>query len=330
MKRYNKNRGGKILASAAALLICAAAAMTLLVGCSADTFMRIGTSEVSYDMVRSFVLNYKQSYSEDELADEQVREEIRQSVLTDLKMTYVIRNVADELGLELDSQAKENVKEQLEYFKSDENFKDNLAQMNATEDVLEELLEISELNNIVYDKLTLNAPPGDRFATDNESIDADLESSEWFAAEWIILTYDSTSKDSRREDFEDALKKVQNDRSLSIAARELEDLYGAQLTYADDGCFTNGIYTEDLENAVKELSAGETSGIIETVTSTGYTCFLAVRRMEIEEVYIDENYDTIISYYLAREYDEYMTEKAESLTVAYDEKYLDFDMLEIE
>ena len=51
--------------------------------------------------------------------------------------------------------------------------------------------------------------------------------------------------------------------------------------------------------------------------------------MDIEEIYVDENYDTIISYYLAREYDEYMTEMAEKLEVSYDEKYADFDILDI-
>lgn len=327
MKIKRNLRGAPL--SLGALVICLVILVMSLSGCSSDTLMTIGKSKVPYDVVRSFVLNYKQGYSDEQLADEAVREKIRNDVISDLKMTYVVRNVAQDMNLKLTDEAKKNVKKQLDYFKSDDNYKDNLDRMNATEKVLEELLEISELNNIIYDAITDNAEPGTRFATDNDTIDADLLSSEWFAAEWIILTYDSSGKEARLVDFEDALKKVQGDRTLSIAARELEKLYGNELTYADDGCFTNGIYSEDLENAVKELESGQTSGVIETVTSTGYSCFLAVRRMDIEEIYVDENYDTIISYYLAREYDEYMTEMAEKLEVSYDEKYADFDILDI-
>ncbi len=299
----------------------------LLTSCKSPTVLTLGKQEVSYDMLRSFVKTYMASYSEEELADEAVREEIRSFVLTDLKNAFVVREVASELGIKLDSTAKKAIQEQMKYYRSASDYEEMLKSMNATDEVLEELVELDRYDDLVYDYLTST---DSRFASDNDTIDADLAESEWFAAEYVILTVDSVNREARRNGMEEAREKVLGGSSLRDATEKLYELYGTEYVYATDGCFTTTIYSEDFEKTVKELKIGEVSEVVETYTSEGYPCLMLLRRTEISDSYVDQNYNDIIAYYLAREYAFYMSERAEALDVVFKGKYQDFDILTIE
>ncbi len=315
--------------SVALAILLLVSSLFVFTACSEDTMLTVDGQKVSYDMIRSFVKNHLAAYSEEELKDEAVREEIRNAVLSDIKNAYVIKVVAEELDVKLDKEAKAAVKEELEYYKSADNFKELLEQMNATEDVLEELIKISALDDMVFDSLTENAYGG-RFASDNDTIDADLAAGDWYAAEFVVLIYDSVNHDKRKAEMELARQAVMKGESFKSAISKISSSYSSEYYLTNDGCFTSTIYAEDFEETVKGLSIGEVSSVFETYTSDGYSCLMFMRRNAISDDYVDENYDEIISYYLAREYTEYMTERVEALEIKYTDEYKDFDILDIE
>ena len=135
--------------------------LVTLTSCGTSTYMTVGGQKVTYDFVKSFVHNHLAAYTEEELEDESLREEIRERVMYDLRMTFVILTVADELGIKLSSSEKSAIKEELEYYESlGDIYKQLLLEQNATEKVFKTLLEISAYDTLVFDAITEGAALG--------------------------------------------------------------------------------------------------------------------------------------------------------------------------
>lgn len=316
------------------LALCLLVSLFTLTSCGSATYLTVGGEKVSYDFVKSFVHNHLASYTEEELRDEALRDEIREKVYHDLKMTFVVLVLADELNVKLTSDAKAAMKEELQYYQSlGESYEILLAQQNATEAVFKKLLEISAYENLVFDAITDGAALGDageRFSATNELIEADLKKGDWYAAEYLVLEYDDVNKPARKEAVEKAKSALLSGSSFKDATTDIKKLYVSESVVATDAAFTSLEYTEDFENAVKALEVGGVSEILDTYTAEGASCFMLVRRIELSRTYIEEKFDTIISKYLAREYANYMTERAESLEIVTVKKYRDSDILCIE
>lgn len=308
-------------------LLLLGSALLLFTSCKSPTVMTIGGEKVPYDLLKSFVKTYMASYTEEELANEEVREKIRNAVFTDLKNAYAARALAAELGLKLDSSAKKAIQNELDFYRSASDYEEMLEAMYATDEVMEELVTLDYYDDLVYDWLVST---DSRFASDNDTIDADLSSGEWYAAEYVILTVDSVNRETRRKEMEEAREKVLKGTSLRDATEELDQRYASEYVYATDGCFTTSIYSADFEETVKALNEGEISEVVETYTADGYPCLMLLRRTAISDSYVDQNYNDIIAYYLAREYAAYMEEHAASLEIVFKDKYQNLDILTIE
>lgn len=326
MSHIRMKKVRQILSLCLALLLLSLSLFALS-SCGSPTVMTIGGAEVSYDMLRSFVKTYLSTYTEEELAQEDVRQEIRDYVMSDLKKAYAVRALAEELDLKLNSATKDAIEEEMDYYRSIEDYETMLVQMYATDEVFEELVTLTYYDDAVFDMLVST---DSRFASDNDTIDADLESGEWYAAEYVILTVDETNREARREDLEEARQAILNGASMRTATERIYSLYGSEYVYATDGCFTTTIYSEVFEETIRALEIGSLSEIVETTTSDGYPCLMLLRRTKISEEYVDNNYNTIIAYYQAREYATYMEEYTETLDVVFQGKYKDMDILDIE
>lgn len=307
----------------------------LLTSCGTSTYMTVGGQKVSYDLVKSFVRNHTSAYTEEELKDEALREELREKILKDLRMTFVILAVAEELSVKMTPAAKANMKEELEFYQSlGDDYELLLKAQFATEAVFKKLLEISAYDNLVFDAITDGAAlkgEGDRFAASVEQIEADLDSGNWYAAEYIVLQYDDVNKSVRKAELEKAREAILSGKTLTVATSDVKKKYLSETVVATEHAFTSLEYSEDFENAVKALKVGEVSEIIESYTAEGNPCFMLVRRLELSRSYINESYyDEVVSKYLAREYALYMTAKAETLEVVIAKKYSDTDLLDIE
>ena len=306
--------------------------LTAFTSCASPVYMTIGTEEVRYDLVKSFVHSHLAAYSEEELKDEALRDEIRERVLNDLKMAFVIPNVAKELGVRLTSDKKDAIEEELDYYQSMGDLYDELlAAQFATEEVFETLLTINAYDDLVFDAITEGAALGtDRFSGSNEVVDADLAKGDWYACEYIVLCYDDVNREIRKKELEEVRAAIASGISFSDASKTLKKLYVSEFTYGIEGCFTSTIMLEETENTVKALGIGEISEIKESYTADGSACYLLVRRNAISDEYVDAHYNDVVAYYLTREYTLYMKERAEALTVTVLEKYKDLDILDIE
>jgi len=303
-----------------------------LTSCQSPTYMTIGDQEVSYDVVKSFVKTHLSVYTEEELKDEAIRNTVRENVMRDLRMAFVILQVASELGVVLTPDVKDIIEEELDYYRGlGDTYDALLAEQHATDEVFEMLLTINAYDDLVFDALTEGGALGDdRFSATNEVVDADLQKGDWYAAEYVVLYFDDVNRASRLE----AINKVRTDvlagSSFREATADIKKLYPSEFYLTSDGCFTSSIYSEDFENAVKSLKVGEVGEVISSYTSDGYPCFMLIKRLEISDAYVDAEYNTVISYYLAREYASFMEERAETLTVEIAEDYRGTDILDIE
>ena len=309
--------------------------LVTLTSCGTSTYMTVGGQKVSYDFVKSFVHTHLSVYTEEELEDESLREEIRERVMNDLRMTFVILVVADELGVKLSSAEKSAIKEEFEYFESLGDYYDQLLEgQNATSAVFKKLLEISAYDDLVFDAITEGAALGDeetdRFSGAYDIVLNDFENGPWYAAEFVLLQYDDVNKSARKESIESVRAAILAGETFDDASSAMKKKYASETVVAKEYAFTELEYTEEFETAVKALEVGGVSEVIETYTSEGNPCFMVIRRNTLDKSYIyDKYFDEVTSKYLTREYAKYMMDRAESLKVVIVKKYRDEDILDI-
>lgn len=334
------NRLRRVIALCLALVMLASLT-ALFTSCGEDsmgpTYLTIGYQDeqgfeavvdVPYDMVYCFVKQELAAYSEEELKNEDIRKEIREKIIHNLiERHYIVRVMAKELDLGLTEDAREAVNAQMEDYRARKDYQSMLDAMFATDAVTEELVLGTALDTVVYDFL---CDFNERFDDDPDKILADVaESGKWYAAEYLVLQYDNVNHDARKADMEIVKDAVLDGKSLKEASAHIQQLYKTEYRYALDGCFTETIYPEEMEKAVKELEIGGVSVVIDTYDSEGYPCLMLLRRVAISDSYVDKNFDTVKANYLVRVYDEYRNEKMEGLEVVIADAYKDDDLLEI-
>ena len=119
-------------------------------------------------------------------------------------------------------------------------------------------------------------------------------------------------------------------QSMKEASSQIQKYYKDEYYYALDGCFTESIYPEEMENAVAALEIGGVSEVIDTYTAEGYPCLMLLRRVEISDSYVDKNFDTVKANYLVRVYEEYRKDKMQDLAVVIADDYKNKDILDIQ
>ena len=319
--------------SMALVLVMLVSFTALFTSCGDDDsmgpiYMTIGDIEVPYDMVYCFVKQELKAYTAEELQNENVRAKVRENVINNLiERHYIVRVIAKELDLGLTENARENIEITMENYRSYADYESMLEEMFATDAVTKELVTVSELDTVVYDFL---CDFNERFDDDPQKILADIDAGKWYAAEYLVLKYDGTNHDARKEDLQEMLASMASGTSLKEASSRIQKLYKDEYHYALDGCFTDAIYPEEMENAVKALEIGEVSEVIDTYTADGYPCLMVLRRVAISNDYVDKSFDTIKANYLVRVYEEYRKEKMEGLTVVIADDYKNKDILDIE
>lgn len=309
-------------------------------GCSkSETALKIDGFDVSYDMVRYFVMNYKASYTEDELKDDKILSQIEENTVNSLKELYTYKSLAKENGVKLSKEEKDSVDEQIkalkESYDNKEEYKKGLADNYMTEAVYREILETEAICDLLYDKLTYNAID-QRFKSDNATTDADLKTDKWYSAEYIYLCYSETNRDERKAVANSIKESLDSGVSMgscyNAKAKDYEYIdptsgsLANDLIYASDGCFTDSIYNKTFEDTLKNLEIGEISDVIDYSGGS----WLIIKRLEISNDYVDNNYNNIIAQYLSREFFNYVSECSQKLSVEKVGQYKDMCLGEIE
>ena len=305
----------------------------LLPGCSAGkTVMKIGKLNVSYDMLRYFTKNYMNGYdgvSEESFrTDDELRKKLDDNVLSSLRELAAYVTLADKYGVKLDRDDKSTVDGKIADMKAEYSdtkaYKKGLEEAYATEAVIRRIYEIQLLCDKLYDRLTDGSD--DAFRSDNETIEKDIADGNWFSAEYILITYSSEDKESRREYAEKMLEGMDKNKSLRDLYDKNSTVYGLGISYARIDAFIYTQQKEYFEKAVCALEVGQTSGVTDTVDG-----FLIVRRLELSQAYIEDKFISVFCVgYLEREFFNLVEKTAGELEISCSKGYENINFCDIE
>ena len=333
--------------------VCAGLSLILvlmLMGCGKtvsvpfwNRVMTIGQMDVSYDMLRYFVMNSIYNSDTDPTlykTDPEYQSKLEEEVYTMLRLLAAYITLADEYGLELTSEDKSNINDQLdgiqEEYGADGSYEDYLNKYYVTEDVLYQLFVIDALKSKLYDYMINEYTSPIR--SDDETIRQDIADGNWFCAEYIALTRDSSSssedetEDTATARLESAAEEIRSraaaGESMASLASEYQKTLGKDLVvYMDLGGYTFGRQKQYFEDQVRSLEIGAYSEVCE-MPDGGY--YIAHRK-ELDEEYIDDHFDSVFrAGYLEREIGKIENECADSLTVKIRDKYKDLEFWTME
>ena len=316
--------------------------ITSFAGCSSGSpvAMKIGDYEISYDMLRYFVMNYKRDYEAVApgkiYEDEALQAELVENTNATLKEFAAYYILVKRYKLKLTDDQESAIDQQISSLKkgysSTEDYESDLAKNYVTEEVLREIYRMQAYCDTLYSYLT-NEYYG-IFQHDDATIMADVNAGNYFADEYIMIHFDDSTRDERKTVAEEIAKRAKEGESLSKLSAEYEKVitgeyydeetfeYVSNLLYHKDDVFGKGEMLSYFEEAVSALKENEVSDLIER--SDG---FLVVKRLPLD---VDNNFNAIIASYLSRQFFGFVEETSADLAVVMTRKYRDIKYWEIE
>lgn len=299
-------------------LVAAMLSVSLICSCSnkKDTIMKIGGFDVSFEHYRYLYMNIRDELlsSENDYTAEELDTQIRDTVMKSLKHYASISELAKNKKISLTNDDStyidELVNETISDYGSEEEFQNALRETYSTEDFFRYALELQQLETKLRSYMTSEST-GD-LAADDATIENDVYKNFYRAKQVLIKNDNGKSKAQNLE----LANKILNDALSGENFDTLIEEYSEDTT-GGDYCFTAGQLLEEFENAVSSISSGEIySEVVET--EVGYHI---VMRTDITEDYINSHFDDLRSAYLARRFNETLTEYSDTLEVKKEEIY---------
>lgn len=323
----------KTLKKTVAVLLAILLLLTGMTGCSSSPkVLRLGDFEVTYDLLRYFSCNYMREagYTEEEYENSpELQKDLEDQVYGTLKELAAYSQLAAQYKIELTSAEENQIEKELTdlraKYDSDEEYKQALEEQYLTEDVYRQIQKIHALCDRLYDCL-LGLQD-----SDDATIRQDIDSGNWFSAEYLCVAYVSDDEDDKRQDLmEEILNRARAGENLSALADEYRSVFGlGEVTYTDLGAFTyySVDVSQQLEDTVTSLEIGEYSEVCRVSDSALYIA----RRLPLEEEYIEDNFDSVFrSGYQTREFFRTIEQFKEGLEVDYKSKYEDLKIWTLE
>lgn len=279
----------------------------------ADPIMTVNGEDVPFDLFRYHYMSAKfgfdggdqAAWEGDDAAElkQQLLDYAQQGVLSG----YAIRAVAKENKLELTAdetkEVEESVKSLVEQMGGEEAYQAALAEQYYTDEVYRYLYTTSAMMEKV-----LRQVYGDQ-------IKADVKEN-YVHAQHILIPFTDAEAEEHADDLkkaEEVLAKVKAGDDFTALVKE----YGQDPGQPEEGYyFTKGEMVQEFEDAAYALKDNETSEIV--ATSYGYHI---LRRLPMEESYIDENLTGMLSSTLATELTKTFDDKAKTFEVTYSDNY---------
>ena len=299
-------------------LVAAMLSVSLICSCSnkKDTVMKIGGFDVSFEHYRYLYMNIRDELlsSENDYTAEELDTQIRDTVMKSLKHYASISELAKNKKISLTSDDSayidELVNETISDYGSEEEFQNALREAYSTEDFFRYALELQQLETKLRSYMTSEATG--ELAADDATIENDVYKNFYRAKQVLIKNNNGKSKTQNLE----LANKILSDALSGENFDTLIEEYSEDTT-GGDYCFTAGQLLEEFENAVSSISSGEIySEVVET--EVGYHI---VMRTDITEDYINSHFDDLRSAYLARRFNETLTEYSDTLEVKKEEIY---------
>ena len=278
--------------------------------------MKIGGFDVSFEHYRYLYMNIRDELlsSENDYTAEDLDTQIRDTVMKSLKHYASISELAKNKKISLTSDDSayidELVNETISDYGSEEEFQNALREAYSTEDFFRYALELQQLETKLRSYMTSEATG--ELAADDATIENDVYKNFYRAKQVLIKNDNGKSKTQNLE----LANKILSDALSGENFDTLIEEYSEDTT-GGDYCFTAGQLLEEFENAVSSISSGEIySEVVET--EVGYHI---VMRTDITEDYINSHFDDLRSAYLARRFNETLTEYSDTLEVKKEEIY---------
>lgn len=314
-----------------------------LAACSSKspTVMKIGDYEVSYDMLRYFVMNYKRDYEAAVpgklYVDPDLQAELTENTNDTLKEFAAYYLLVKKHKLKLTDEKEKEVEAKITSLRSgygsEDDYKADLEKNYVTEEVLRGIYTMQAYCDALYAFLT-DEYHG-IFMHDDATIMADVEKGNYFSDEYILLHADSAEdRVERKAAAEDIAARAANGESLVNLSEEYKKKFPGEyydpetfeyipdVLYNLDKVFRKGEMLSYFEDALGELNVGQVSAVIERPEG-----FLVIKRLNLD---VDNNFNAIIASYLSSCFFGYVEETAAGLTVVMTKKYRDLKYFEME
>ncbi len=272
--------------------------------------MKIGGFDVSFEHYRYLYMNIRDelSSSENDYTAEELDTQIRDTVMKSLKHYASISEMAKNKKVSLTSDDVDYidvlVNATISDYGSEEEFQSALREAYSTEDFFRYALELQQLETKLRSYMTSEATG--ELAADDATIESDVYKNFYRAKQVLIQKGDGESKTQNLE----LANKILGE---ALAGKNFDSLIEEYSEDTTDGdyCFTTGQLLEEFESAVSSISPGEIyPEVVET--EAGYHI---VMRTDITDDYINSHFDDLRSAYLARRFNEHLSEYSDTLEV---------------
>ena len=273
--------------------------------------MTVGGYDVSYELYRYLVMNYKAQYdasvweSPDSLAA--ANEEIEKNTEQSLRDIFAVFSLAGDYGIDFDDEDLKSIADaavdaEKDKYEKVSDYKDALAESYMNDSVY----RFTELNKAFSDALYYAMENSGEIETDASKLRELFNSDSFIRVKQVLIVGESARKAYNNTYFttaethtdSEALEIAEKVRALALSGENFDSLvkeYGESLYMFNntDGYYIcRGMWEEANENAAFSLNVGEISPVIES--SAGYSVFM---RCEKDSAYIDVNFDSLCSDY---------------------------------
>lgn len=282
--------------------------------------MKLGGYNVAYDFYRfmfnnsiDFFDNGDDSYWTQEGNDV---EKVKEYVLESLLETYGMFALADKYEITLSEADLLEIETEVKNAKSgmtNDEFAKEIATAYMTEELYSFLLKTQKLEYLVYSHITDEA--SGIIKIDDATLEKEIETN-FARASHILFTFNNESeKQSQKELAEQVLERLKNGEDFETLKEEYSD--DTDLKGNTDGYyFTHGEFKNAFEYAAFELNEGEISEVV--TTNVG---FHIVKRLPIEDEYVNENFETLRQQCITAKYYDLLKESYKDFKAEYTEEY---------
>lgn len=246
---------------------------------------------------------------------------------------YAVLTLAEEAGISLDDEdVQEEIQKELDLYIASEfggkrrAYKKYLDQYHMTDNYVRFSIGV----DVLYSRLTAEYLNGGEIETDDEKIRSIIEDE--FVRTWHVMIINNDESDY--ETACEVLEKIRSGESSvyeMIGSKYNEDFMNTTL---NGYYFTKGSMDKAYEDAAYDLEVGEVSDVVTAIGEDYYgnrvTCYYIIERLELEDSYIDKNFDQLESEYVNSIVYDRMEKKQASLEFKPNDYYASLSLIDIE
>ena len=264
------------------------------------------------------------------ISSEYYSEKLRELIFENIVSNYAVLTLADEAGLSLESEEmKQTIQTSVDAYIENEfegkrsEYKKWLNAEGITDNYVRFTLGVDQLYSALVTEYLKTGIISDDVDYINDYIRKN------FVRTWHIMI---SNEDGSSENYDRALEALEKINSGTSMYKMIGSKYNDDLTPGtlDGHYFTKGTMDEAYEKAAYGLEVGAVSDIVASVgKDNGRTidCYYIIQRLELDDEYIEKNFDTLKSdYYISVVYD-MVEELQSSLSFSFNEYGSSLDLL---